>query len=357
MTAAEIARSFDTGPGNIRVTNFGTGHIHRTYLVEKEDSEKLILQNINTFVFRKPYEMMDNALRICTHLRKKVTEGQLEWEIPEFIPTRDREFLFSDDEDRYWRMQRYIPNHLPKKSFGPVVYKAGLAYGRFIELLSDLPGPPLFATIPHFHDLEFRMGEFELAIREGIKSRIRETEKEISTIQENREMAMRIPVLMKSGKLKLRTTHNDSKIDNILFDEKLNVVSVIDLDTVMPGIVHSDFGDAIRSFANTAAEDTENQARVDLDLNIFENFSRGFFESLKELLTDEERNSLALAPSMFAYMQTLRFLTDYLLNDPYYNTQYEKHNLVRTRNQLALFQSMKKKEVNIVETIGSIIGR
>ncbi|MGC9343866.1 MAG: phosphotransferase enzyme family protein [Bacteroidales bacterium] len=355
MTLSEIAESFQIPSGNLIISDFGGGHLHKTYRVKGDFKTDFILQNLNTFVFRKPHQLMDNAMRITEHLKEKMGNKNPDWEIIEFIPLKDNSYLFIDEENNYWRMFRYISNTPPNSVNIELVRKAGQAYGNFIRLLSDLPPPALFETIPNFHDLEYRIEQFRSTCREGMKERIIESDEQINVVENFREEMMILPRLLKMGKLTKRTTHNDTKIDNILFDKELNVRSVIDLDTVMPGLVHSDFGDAIRSFGNSAPEDEPEKSSIYLRMDVFEKFAQGFLESLKDDLLEEEKQTLIYAPSMFAYMQGIRFLNDYLMGDPYYKTRYEKHNLIRAKNQFTLLFSMKKEEDKMKRIIDRLI--
>jgi hypothetical protein len=355
MKLTEVAGRFDIPVGKNKITDFGGGHIHKTYLIQNGDKDACILQNINTFVFRNPRQLMDNAIRITKHLKVKTEEEKLSWQLLDFIPSKEGEYLFIDDESSFWRMFRFIPNYRPERFNHHLVAKAGEAYGHFIRMMNDLPEPELYETIPDFHNLEFRLQEFKSASREGLKSRIKEAKEEIQFVEKNIGTMMLLPSMLNDGKLKKRITHNDTKFDNILFNRKLEVVSVIDLDTVMPGLVHSDFGDSIRSFGNEAAEDEPEKLKIKLNLRIFESFARGFLGSLKTELTRNEKETLIYAPSMFAYMQGVRFLNDYLLNDPYYKIKYEKHNLIRAKNQFTLFSSIMEAEDRMREIIDSIL--
>ncbi len=298
---------------------------------------------------------MQNALRISRHLEKKIRETELDWKVISFIPTSSGNYLFEDNEGKYWRVFNYI-SHEPLKEIDQEIFiRAGEAYGYFIRMMDDLPDPPLFETISHFHDLTFRLQQFETARRQGNRERIKRTAKQIDLVESNKMNSLFLSDLIAGGGLKLRNTHNDAKIDNILFDANRKVVSVIDLDTVMPGIVHSDFGDAIRSFASTAVEDDPDELAVRLSIEVFTGFSRGFLSVLKDSLTERELETLVYAPSMFAFMQGVRFLNDYLMNDAYYHTRYEDHNLVRAKNQFALYKSMKMEEQKMKEILNSFL--
>lgn len=355
MQVDTIIKNFKLPECSKNTSPVGSGHIHKTFKIDCETGPSFILQELNTFVFKNPEELMNNALRISEHLAKKVRETDLEWEIISFIPTLKGDYICKDNKDNYWRVFNYI-SHNPLKDIDQEIFvRAGEAYGNFIRLMGDLPDPPLHETIPHFHDLSFRLQEFETARRQGNKERIERSVEQIEMVERNKMNSLFLSDLIVSGSLKPRNTHNDAKIDNVLFNENREVVSVIDLDTVMPGIVHSDFGDAIRSFASTAVEDDPDESAVRLSIEVFTGFSRGFLGVLKETLTDSELDTLVYAPAMFAFMQGVRFLNDYLMNDAYYHTKYEDHNLVRAKNQFALYNSMKKEEPGMKDILDSFL--
>ncbi|MFW5821021.1 MAG: phosphotransferase enzyme family protein [Bacteroidota bacterium] len=355
MFENNIIEKFDLPSGRFHIHPVGDGHIHKTFKIDCEKGPSYILQKLNTFVFKRPEELMTNALRITEHIRKKIKDSGLQWEPVHFIPTLKNDYLFQDEEGGSWRMFNYISNH-PLRVIDQEIYvRAGEAYGHFIHLMCDLPEPPLFETIPHFHDMAYRLQEFDTASKQGDPERIRNCSRLIELVEHNRSENMYLSDLIKRGSLKLRTTHNDAKIDNILFNKQQNVVAVIDLDTVMPGIVHSDFGDAVRSFASTAVEDDPDESAVGLSLEVFAGFSRGFLGVLNDILSEDEIRTLVHAPSMFAFMQGVRFLNDYLMKDKYYKIKYKDHNLVRAKNQFALYRNIKDEETRMREILESCL--
>jgi hypothetical protein len=342
MNIQEIFSQFNTGSHAVSITPFGSGNIHQTFLAKSSDGkESFILQKINSFVFKDILALTENFHRISTHLSKKVVEENINWEILRLFPTNNGTYYFTNDDGSYWRLINYIDHSEYKETDNNIYIEAGSAYGTFIRLLSDLEKPPLKETIPSFHNLELRMDNFFRAEATASHERKSNASQEIKYIKEQADSMLYIPTLLKEGKLNIRTTHNDTKLDNILFT-KGRAKAVIDFDTVMPGLVHYDFGDSIRSFANSCKEDDKNYSRVEFRLDIYESFTSAFLNSLKEILSVEEVKSLAYSPQMFAYMQGVRFLTDYLNNDIYYRIDYPEHNMVRTRNQFALLECMKK---------------
>jgi len=290
--------------------------------------------------------MMENIERVCRHLHFKLSQ------IPGSNPaketltlqyTKNRQSFYLDEIGTYWRVFNCIEPH---RTFDIAddrakVEEAGRAYGRFMYLLSDLGGEPLHESIPNFHNIEMRLQKFHNALANGNKDRIKEAPAEIELILQQAEEMTLLSRLGKEGKIPVRITHNDTKINNILFSMEGKAMCVIDLDTVMPGFVHFDFGDAIRTFTNTAAEDEKDLSKVSMNLEYFESFAAGYLFSTRSMLSDEEKKHLAFSALYFTYLHVLRFLTDYIENDIYYKIHYPAHNLVRARNQYALLKSME----------------
>jgi hypothetical protein len=325
---------------------FGSGHIHDTYLVRTESEGAYILQKINNKIFRDIPAMMENIERVTQHLRRKLSNipgSEPEKETLTLIYTNGSKSYLIDDNGSYWRVFRFIEPH---KTFDladdPMkVREAGRAYGKFIFLLADLGGEPLHDTIPDFHNIEMRLQKFHHALIHGNKDRMKEAPNEIKLILDQAEDMTLLSRLGKEGKIPTRITHNDTKINNILFSPEGRAMCVIDLDTVMPGFVHFDFGDAIRTFTNTAAEDEKDLSKVSMNIKFFENFAVGYLSATASMLSDEEKKHLAFSAKYFTYLHVLRFLTDYIEGDIYYKIHYPQHNLVRARNQFSLLKSME----------------
>jgi hypothetical protein len=233
------------------------------------------------------------------------------------------------------------------------VYEGGKAYGRFFNQLSNLPASKLKETIKGFHDMELRLRQFNDAFHNGLPDRITECMADIEILQSRSDEMLTIQRLGREGKIPVRTVHHDTKINNVLFDEDGKGLCVIDLDTVMPGYVHDDFGDSIRTFTNTGAEDDIDTDRVSINMDYFESYSRGFLEQTISMLNPVEKKYLALSARALTYMQALRFLIDYLNGDIYYHINHDNHNLQRTRAQIKLMMSMEEN----YEEMQSIISR
>ena len=336
---------------------FGTGHIHDTYKIEtKEASRDYLLQKLNSKIFTDIPGLQENIFRVSNHIRQKLTENgesDIDRKCLTVIKTNDGRTWFRDHKGDYWRMFIFIPDH---HSFDEVknpiqAYEGGKAKGRFQSLLSDLPGPRLNETIPYFHDVERRLETFHMALKEDAVSRAERVKDEISFVLARQEEMKTIPRLGQQGKIPLRITHNDTKFNNILFDEHDRALCLIDLDTVMPGYVHYDFGDSIRTAANAAAEDEEDLSKVYADLEIYEAFTRGYLQQISNILEPSEIEYLALAPSFMTFVMGLRFLTDYIMGDVYYKIHKPNHNILRSRAQFRLIEDFEMK----LETMKSII--
>jgi len=260
------------------------------------------------------------------------------------VKTLTGENYFVDAEGSVWRCLLYIPDTVSydRAPDAAVVYEGGKAFGTFIRLLSDLPAENVKITIPEFHNLDFRLEQFHQAIRDGLKDRREETSSEIKMILEREEQMKLIRKLAQRGLIPLRVVHHDTKINNVLFSARKKALCVIDLDTVMPGFVHDDFGDAIRTFTNTGEEDDPDLSHISMDLSFFEAFAEGFLGAAGDMLTPLEKEYLPLSALIMTYMQTIRFLTDYLNGDTYYKIHHPKHNLQRTKAQMQLLLSMEQ---------------
>lgn len=239
----------------------------------------------------------------------------------------------------------FIPDSYTYEAVTPEYsYYAGKAFGEFQSLLSDME-QPLGEVLPNFHNIEFRLSQLRDAVRENRCGRVGEVQHFIDAIEEKAEMMCLSERLYREGKLPKRVCHCDTKVNNMLFDSDGNVLCVIDLDTVMPSFVFSDFGDFLRSAANTGAEDDKCLDNIDFNMEIFEAFAKGYLIGTKDFLTDIEKENLPYAALLFPYMQTVRFLADYINGDKYYKIKYPEHNLVRTKAQWRLFERAEQKNM------------
>jgi hypothetical protein len=338
-----------------------TGHINDTYRIfnKNEHYPDYILQRINHLIFNNIPKLQENILRVTNHIRSKYQQTKnfnLSRSVITLVPAIDGKWYFVDDEGNYWRMMNFIKDSYShdRLSSPQLTEKAGQAFGEFITLLADLRGEPLFETIKDFHNLEYRLLQFRNAIQENYFSRIDIIKKEIDWVFEREEEMLKFNKLGKEGKIPKRIIHYDTKINNILFDNNNNQLCVIDLDTVMPGYVSSDFGDAIRSGANTGAEDDPDLNNVSMNIDLFRGFATGYISAAGSFLTDYEIENLAFSAKLLTFMQSVRFLTDFINGDRYYKINHPMHNLQRTKAQFKLLFSMEDQNdlmLNIIDDL------
>ena len=340
-----ILKQFAIDEDMVSAVPFGNGHINDTLKVTNSKGEiKYILQRINHHIFTNVDMLQNNIFTVTSHIREKLVargEQDVDRKVLTFIPAKDGK-LYHFDGDSYWRVCLFIPR---SKSFEEVTpqlsYEAGKAFGDFQTMLSDLPADALGETIPNFHNMEFRLKQFRDAVEANAAGRLEEVKDLVAEIEKRAKDMCIQEELYREGKLKKRTNHCDTKVNNIMFDEEGKVLCVIDLDTVMPGFVISDIGDFIRTGANTGAEDDENLDNVEVNLEIFEAYTRGYMETAKAFLTPQEIKLLPYGGRLLTYMQTVRFLTDYINGDTYYKIHSPKHNLIRTKAQFKLLLSLE----------------
>ncbi|MGN1061560.1 MAG: phosphotransferase enzyme family protein [Candidatus Scatosoma sp.] len=326
-----------------------SGHINKTYKVyffccgEVKD---YILQKVNTFVFKNPVDVMNNIISVTEHIRNKIKEtgASAKRRVLHYQKTDEGKYYYFDEDGAFWRCSRFIDDSCTFLIGSPfVMEESGKAFGEFQKHLADYPVKDLFIAIPHFHNTIMRFDAFKTAVKNDAYSRAAAVKEEIEGYLALEEEASKTYKRQRAGELPLRVTHNDTKCSNVLFDRKTQEhLSVIDLDTVMPGLVAFDFGDAIRAGANAAAEDEKDLSLVALDFKKFEAFTRGFLGVDKDALTPAEKDSLAGGAVAMTAECGVRFLTDYLEGDKYFSTDYAGHNLVRARCQLALANDMLK---------------
>jgi hypothetical protein len=334
---------------------YGSGHIHDTFLVRTRegDSPDYILQRINPVIFKNVPAMMENIVRVTGHIRRQVADPGRE--VLTVIRAGDGLPFHRDENGAYWRCYEFIEHSQPGCGATPeLAVEAGKLFGRFIRQLADLPAPPLHETIVDFHNIDFHWQKFK-AILAADPCRRRERIARESAWAESRVGEMRkILVLGAEKRIPLRVTHNDTKFNNILFDRQGRARCVIDLDTVMPGYVHFDFGDAVRSAANRAREDEPDLENVGLDIGLFTALARGFLHSLAGRLVAEEVRNLAFAARMFSFLIGLRFLSDYADGDRYFKIRYPEHNLQRARVQFRLLEDMDRQAARMEDIVSAL---
>lgn len=326
------------------------GYINATYCVsfrcENNKIKRYILQSINTNIFRNPQQLMDNVEKITAHIKAKVMQagGNPEREVLNIIRTKQGENLYRDLDGRYWRAYQFIENATAHQSITDrsLFTRCGEAFGRFQKQLSDFDASFLYEIIPGFHDTPRRYKWFCDIIKENPVNRVKEVETEIAFIQKRENELSVIMDLMQSGAIPVRVTHNDAKLNNIMMDNETGKgICVLDLDTVMPGCGLFDFGDSIRYGASTAGEDEPDLSKVNLDLSLFEAYTKGFLAETKEILTKAEIQHLVFATKLITLEQAIRFLGDYINGDTYYKIERERQNLDRARTQIKLIEEME----------------
>lgn len=358
-----IARQFQLEAPVLDVAPLGDGLINDTYKITCQEiagkKVNYVLQRINHAIFQDVPLMQDNIDRITRHIRNKLQargEQDLDRKVLRFIPALDGKLWYHHaEEDSWWRVSLFIEDSVSYNAVTPeLARRTGWAFGDFQSMLADLPGEPLGETIPNFHNMPFRLEQLQDAVTRNAAGRLEETRDIYEAIMARAEESVTAARLYQEGKLPKRTTHCDTKVNNMLFDKEGNFLCVIDLDTTMPGFVLSDFGDFIRTAGNTAAEDEPDLSKVGLNMEVFKAFAQGYIEGTRNFLSPTERKLLPYGAKLLTYMQTVRFYLDYLNGDTYYRIAYKDHNLVRTRNQLTLLQSLEAHEQEMNDFIASL---
>ena len=332
------------------------GIINDSYIVpsKNQGEHSYFLQRINHHIFQNVEGLQRNIQIVTDHIREKLTaagESDIERKALQLVPTKDGKLYYKTPEGDYWRVYVLIENARSMDRLTPASAElTGEAFGRFQCQLADLPFDALCESIPNFHNIEFRLWQFDEALAADAAGRKAACADIIEAINRRREDMCLAERLFREGKLPKHINHCDTKVNNILFDESGKPICIVDLDTVMPGFVLSDFGDFMRTAANTGAEDDPNLDNIHVDLEIFEAYTRGYLKEAT-FLTDIEKQLLPYGCRLLSYMQTVRFFTDYLNGDTYYKIQYPEHNLVRTRAQLRLLEEQEK----VNEAMESII--
>lgn len=341
----DIAVRFELGGVPETVTRLGNGFINDTFIIRMADiPRKFLLQRKNSRIFHDIPGMMNNIQLITNHLKKKIAAGggDPEKETLTIIPAKDGK-LYYKDGDEYWCVTLFIEGSITYERASSVALteKGGKGIGRFQAMLSDFD-QPLVDTLPGFHNIGYRFGQWDDTLARDPQNRASKVRTLIDEIHARRDEISDFYKLIETGKIPARVTHNDTKIANMLFDEHDNVLCVIDLDTVLQAPCLYDFGDSIRSYANTGAEDDRNPDNVSMSMEMYEAFKRGYLSEADKFLTDIEREYLAYSAKYITYEQVLRFLMDYIDGDNYYKIAYPEHNLVRTVAQLKLLKSIEK---------------
>ena len=352
----DILRHF-TLPGKVtEIKPLGNGLINDTLLVKTDSAQDFVLQRINNAIFTDVDLLQHNIDCVTGHIRAKLIaagETDIDRKVLRFLPCNETGKSYWTDGEAYWRISVFIKDAFTYELVNPEYSRyAGQGFGRFEAMLADIPDE-LGETIPDFHNMELRARQLKEAVAADKVGRMADPEVKalVAEIQEHEQEMCKAEQLHREGILPKRICHCDTKVNNMLFDADGKILCVIDLDTVMPSYVFSDFGDFLRTAANPVAEDSPELDKVDFRMDIFEAFAQGYLASTADFLTPIERDNLPYAATLFPYMQAVRFLADYINGDTYYKIRYPEHNLVRTRNQMALYRSAVSKMAQMAEII------
>ena len=325
-----------------------TGHINRTYVITFNNGGKRLLQKINTNVFKQPVELMENIVNVTDFLREKIKNegGDVTRETLKVFLTKDGKKYYLDSEGGYWRFYNFVENAFSYDAIesADLFYRAGAAFGKFQSQLADFPIESLYETIPDFHHTYKRFLNLKKAEENNFAGRKDEVAEELAFAFAREDDTKIVVDLIEKGEIPVRVTHNDTKLNNIMFDSNTkNPICVVDLDTVMPGSALYDFGDAIRFGASTGAEDEKDLSKITIDLNLYEKYVNGFLSTAGKSLNKTEIEYLPFSAKLLTFECGMRFLTDYLDGDVYFGTAYPEHNLDRCRTQFKLVADMEAK--------------
>lgn len=346
----EILESYDFEGNYTGYRHITAGHINTTFALQFDingKNKQIIAQKINTNVFKCPEKLMENMVNVTEHLSKKIEEagGDIQRETLHAVIARDGNPYHVMADGTFWRCVNFITDAYSCDTIEnpQVFFNAGAAFGDFMSKLADFPGETLHETIPDFHNTKQRFQNFLVALKNNKSGRKDTVKDEIDFVLQRKEDSEKLVNLIAEGKLPIRVTHNDTKINNIMFDNQSNLgLCVLDLDTVMPGLSLYDFGDAIRSGAGTAAEDEKDASKMKLNIELYKAYTDGYLSTAGKSLTPEEAENLAFSAKLLTFECGMRFLTDYLDGDVYFHTDYAEHNLVRARTQFALVADIEK---------------
>lgn len=332
------------------VQPYGSGHIHETFRLKNKQTEQpdYILQKINNSIFTNVDSLMHNIETVINHLHQKGDEVTSQNETLSLVRTKEGKSYYQHADGSFWRVYLFLKG---TKGYDLIendkqAREGGRAYGQFIADLADLDPTKIHEILPDFHNMEHRLNQLDDAIARDQVKRMKEVRPEIDFVKARADRMKRIKQMGDAGKLPLRITHNDTKFNNVLLNENNEAQCVIDLDTIMPGYIAFDFGDAVRTIINTAEEDEKDLEKIQLNMGLFKAFTEGFIEKTHAILTENEVDSLSQSCLMLPFIMGVRFLTDYIDGDHYYKIHSPHHNLQRARAQ---FELVKKLEENFEE--------
>lgn len=352
----EIVSQFDIKGTVGEIKPLGNGLINDTYKVNtiEPDAPDYVLQRINDSIFTNVELLQHNIEEVTTHIRQQLMEegtDDIDRKVLTFVKAHNSKTYILDDQKQYWRISVFIPRAVTVEKVTPESsYSAGKAFGKFEAQVADITGR-LGETIPDFHNMELRRDQLRQAVKEDRAGRAEGVKLLLADIEQYMDEMCLCQRLFREGKLQKHVCHCDTKVNNMMFDEEGHVLCVIDLDTVMPSLFVSDYGDFLRTAANTIAEDSPEFDKIDFRMDIFRAFTRGYIESASLFLSPLEISLLPHAAELFPYMQAVRFLWDYLNGDHYWKCNYPEHNLVRAKNQWHLFLKTKEHEAEMKQFV------
>ena len=354
----EVSRHFQMPGKLVHAKRLGHGHINDTYLLTFERNKKplhLVLQRINHHVFKDPVALMSNFERILTHLHAIWNEPGSVLKPLELIPARNGKPLYHDNKGNYWRSYLFISGtsyDIPDKQ--NIVHSAASIFGKFQCDLSDFPSPRLNETIPDFHNTVKRFEAFEKVFERDVKNRAMLASKEIVFAMKRKTIAGVLTGLQKKKKIPERIVHNDAKLNNVIFDKQTtHATTIVDLDTVMPGLVLYDFGDLVRTMTCTEDEDERNLSKISIQMPLFKAIAEGYLSTARGFLTQCERDHMVFSGKLITFELGLRFLTDYLEGDTYFRIHRPDQNLDRCRCQFKLVESIEEQEEEMVKIVNT----
>jgi serine/threonine protein kinase len=335
----------------------GEGHINDTFLISMEYGQQYVLQRINHHIFKNVPALMQNISRVCAHIHatQKYISPESALSAPEIINAINGSAYFYDSNGHYWRCMTYIA-HQPSVTISPqIAREGGRAIGVFQKCLSTLAGEDLFDTIPHFHNLRLRLDALHQAAEANIANRLEIAQPELDALMRRETEMLSIHAMESKGAIPLRVVHNDTKLNNVLFDDNGIAIAIVDLDTVMNGSVLYDFGDAVRTLCNTAKEDESNLSLVSFNHALFDAFADGYLSQTSGMLLPIELDLLAFSCKLLPYIMAVRFLTDFLLGDIYYKTNSPMQNLHRTKNQIKFLGCVENSYPALEQSISRLL--
>jgi Ser/Thr protein kinase RdoA (MazF antagonist) len=333
---------------SLKVESFGSGLINRTWKVTTKDKE-YILQKLNHTVFEKPGSIAHNIRLIANYLQQHHPDYSF---VAPLTSSEGDEMIYLKNEG-FFRLFPFVADSHSKDVVETAgeAFEAALHFGRFTKLLSGFDSRQLEITIPRFHDLGLRYEQFLLALKTGNQQRIKEAANLVALLNAHADIVTEFKNIQSNPKFKLRVTHHDTKISNVLFDSNGKGICIIDLDTVMPGYFISDVGDMMRTYLSPVSEEESDFSKIGVRDEFYKAIVQGYYSEMKEELTETEKQCFFYAGKFMIYMQALRFLTDYINNDMYYGAKYEGHNLVRAHNQIVLLQELIKKQEHLQKIV------